>query len=183
MEVYRSPGIRPRPTLTRSLDAVARGSVPFGVTLGLVLFAGALAGLPGEEAMRPALALCCVFAWSVLRPALLPAPLVFLIGLLCDLVGWLPLGVATLVLLLTQGAALRLRRSLIAGGFLVEWACFAPVAAAGATGMWAAASVLSFRLLPWAPAARTWAFAAVLFPSVALAARLLSRSVAAPERA
>ncbi|HET6184271.1 MAG TPA: rod shape-determining protein MreD [Acetobacteraceae bacterium] len=183
VEVDRAPGIRPRPTLARRLDAAARGAVPFATTLALVLFAGAIAGLPGEEALRPALALCSVFAWTLLRPALLMPPLVFLIGLLCDLLGWLPLGVATVTLLAIQGAALRLRRTLAGAGLAPSWACFAVLAALAAGLLWALASALSFRLLPAAPALRTWGFAVVLYPSVALLALWLSRSAAAPERA
>jgi rod shape-determining protein MreD len=183
IEVDRAPGIRPRPSFARSLDAAARASLPFAMTLGLVLFAGALAGLPGEEAMRPAIALCCVFAWTLHRPALMPPPAVFLIGLVCDLLGWVPLGTMTLVLLATQAVALRVRPSRVAAGFLACWASFVVTAAAAAALLWASVSLLGFQLLPWTPAIRTWGFAAVLFPSVVLLTRLLARSAAAPERA
>ena len=37
--------------------------------------------------------LACVYFWSLFRPAAMPPPVVFLIGVLLDLLGYLPLGV------------------------------------------------------------------------------------------
>lgn len=179
IEVDRAPGIRPRPTLARTLDAAARAAVPFTFTLALVLFAAALAGLPGEAALRLALAMASVFAWSLLRPALLPPVLVFVLGMLCDLLGWLPLGAATLALLGVQAAARRLRPA----GLPAAWGVFLFAAGGAAALVWAAASILEVRMLPAGPALRTWAFAAFLFPLVMLLAKALSGAAAAPERA
>ena len=62
----------------------------------------------------------------------MPPPAVFAIGVLLDLLGYLPLGVGVLTLLVTHGIALRLRRFLGQQGFAVTWLAFLPVAAGAA---------------------------------------------------
>ena len=62
----------------------------------------------------------------------MPPPIVFVLGLLADLLGLAPLGVTVLVLLIVHGLALRARRVLAAQGFLVVWLAFVAVAAGAA---------------------------------------------------
>ncbi len=50
-------------------------------------------GFADQAALLPAVTLACVYFWSLFRPAAMPPPVVFLIGLLFDLLGYLPLGV------------------------------------------------------------------------------------------
>ena len=57
-------------------------------------------------------------------------PVVFLIGLMLDLLGFLPLGVGEVTMLTTHGIAQRLRRFLSRQGFTVVWLIFIAVAGA-----------------------------------------------------
>ena len=73
--------------------------------------------------------------------------MVFLIGLLMDLLGYLPLGVGVFTLLAVHGVALALRRSLPHRGFAWIWIVFAGVAAAASLMIWLLVMLLTFRLL------------------------------------
>ena len=101
--IDQRPGIRPRASLGRRLDIAARFSFPACVTILLMLFHPGAIGDRGQAALLPAVALCCVWFWSLFRPAAMPPPMVFLIGLLLDLLGYLPPGVGVLTLLAVHG--------------------------------------------------------------------------------
>ena len=94
-----------------------------------------------------------MFFWSLYRPAALPPPIVFVIGLLLDLLGYLPLGTGVLTLLLVHGLARRWRRTLTQQGFVMVWLVFIGVGTGAALLIWTLTSLLSLRLMPFGPAA------------------------------
>ena len=102
--------------------------------------------------LLPAATIASVFFWSLYRPAAMPPPAVFLIGLLLDLLGWLPIGGGAIVLLLVHGFCVRWRQALAGQGVLVVWAVLLGFSATAAGLMWAIAALLTFRLLPLGPA-------------------------------
>jgi hypothetical protein len=102
----RLPGIRPRPSLSRRLDIMARSSFPATTTALMLLIADAPLGLPGQAELQLSVVFASVFFWSLFRPASMPPPVVFLLGLLTDLLGYAPPGVGVLTLLVTHGLAL-----------------------------------------------------------------------------
>jgi rod shape-determining protein MreD len=179
----RTPGIRPRPTLGRRLDAMSRAAFPFACTLLLMLLAMAPFGFAGQAMLLPAITLPCVFFWSLFRPAAMPPPAVFLIGLLLDLLGYLPVGTGVLTLLVLHGLTVRWRRSLARQGFAVVWISYAIMAVGAAALFWALASVLTFRLLPAGPAVFLFVLTIAVYPTVAILFTAAHRSIADPERA
>ncbi|HQT76907.1 MAG: hypothetical protein B7Z80_18435 [Rhodospirillales bacterium 20-64-7] len=181
--VDQRPGIRPRPTLGRRLDIAARCSFPATVTILLMLLTQAPWNIPGQAALLPAVTLCCVWFWSLFRPAAMPPPIIFLIGALTDLLGYLPLGAATLTLLATHGLALAMRRSLSQRGFAWIWLVFAGVASAAALLMWLLTMLLTVRLLPPAPLAFVAVLAVSLFPLLTVPFAAAHRTIANPDRA
>src|SRR5580698_8961609 len=104
------PGIRPRPSLGRRLDIMSRHSFPATSTVLLMLLCGVPLGIADQAVLLPSVTLAAVFFWSLFRPASLPPPIVFLIGLLLDLLGSLPIGTGVLTLLLVYGLAGTWRR-------------------------------------------------------------------------
>ncbi len=76
----------------------ARGIVPGFVAVGLLLFSVLPLGLPYFGDVRPLLILIAVFYWSIFWPELMPAILVFAIGLGFDLLAGGPPGIMALVL-------------------------------------------------------------------------------------
>jgi rod shape-determining protein MreD len=179
----RTPGIRPRPSLWRRLDATARACFPVFFTLLLLMLAAAPLALPGQAELQPAILLGSVFFWSLFRPASMPPPAVFLLGLFADLLGLQPVGVAVVTVLIVHGLALRWRPVLVRQGFLLVWLAFVAVAAGAAALEWALTALLTFTLLPAGPALFQFALSAGLYPALATLLTRAHRSVAAPERA
>ena len=128
-------------------------------------------------------ALTCVWFWSLFRPEAMAPPVVLALGLLLDLLAFLPLGVGPLTLLTTHGVAQRLRGTLARQGFAVVWPIFIAVACAIAAMNWALVSLLNFRLYPAGPVLFQAGLAAALYPVVAIPLMLAHRSIADPERA
>jgi len=179
----RTPGIRPRPTIWRQLDAASRQSFPAACTALLLLLLASPLGLPGQAQLQPAAALACVFFWSVFRPGSMPPPVVFLLGLLSDLLGLAPLGTGVLVLLITYGLAVQWRRVLAQQGFLVVWLVFVVVAAGAASLGWLLTSLLTFRLLPGNAALFQFGITAGLYPMLATLFTRAHRGLANPDQA
>lgn len=183
MEIERTPGIRPRPTFWRQFDALGRQSFPaLGTLLGMLAIAAPL-GLPGQAELLPGFALAAVFFWSVFRPDAMPPAVVFVLGLIADLLGFAPLGVRVLILLFTYGLALRWRRRLANQQFAVVWLVFVAVAAVAAGLEWTFDSALAFRALPMGPAVFQFALTAGLYPPLAALLTRAHRTIAAWERA
>jgi rod shape-determining protein MreD len=179
----QSPGIRPRATLGRRCDIAARHAVPAGCTLLLMLLAQAPFGIADQAALLPAVTLSCVYFWSLSRPAAMPPPVVFLIGLLFDLLGYLPLGLGALTLLAVHGLAAHWRPALLRRSFLSSWLVFIAFAIGAALLGWMLTVLLSLRLLPAGPALFQAALAAALYPALAILLLRAHRTIADPERA
>jgi rod shape-determining protein MreD len=179
----RLPGIRPRESIGRRLDMTARWAFPATTTAVLLLAVAAPFGVPGQAELQAALAVGCVFFWSLFRPASMLPVVVFMIGLLADLLGYAPPGVGVLSLLLVHGLAVRWRRVLTRQGFFLVWLAFAGVGAGAALLQWALTAALTWRLLSPAPALFQGLVAAGLYPALATLLTRAHQSLAAPEQA
>lgn len=179
----RKPGIRPRPTLLRQLDGASRVAFPVASTAALLLVLAGPLGLPGQAQWQGAAVLGCVFFWSVFRPASMPPLAVFVLGLLADLIGLSPPGVAVLALLVAHGFAVRWRRWIARQGFLVVWLVFVAFAAWAWLLEWVLSCALQVRVLPPGPAAFGFALSAGLYPALAFLLTAAHRTAAAPEQA
>ena len=179
----RTPGIRPRASLWRRLDIAARHAFPTASTLALMLLVTAPFGLLDQAALLPAVALACVFFWSLFRPTAMAPPFVFLIGLLLDLLGYLPLGVGILALLMAHGAVMQTRRILLRQGFMLVWCGFLCVAALVALLVWITSALMTFRLLPVGPAAFQFVLSGALYPLLTVLFMQAHRGIADPEQA
>lgn len=182
-QIGKVPAIHPRPTIGRRLDATARAAFPAGCTVVLMLLTLTPFGFADQAQLLPAIALTSVWFWSLYRPLQMPPFVVFAIGLLLDLLGYLPLGVGVLTLLAAHGVAVRLRRALINRSFMVVWLVFVVIAAGGAALMWALTCVLYLRLLAPAPAVFQAVLTIALYPAIAILFVRAHRTVADPARA
>lgn len=167
MPPNRRPQGRPAPApgLVRRVDSFARLAFPGFSTAFLMVLAAAPVTLPSPVF---AVTLPCVAFWSVFRPAAMMPPIVFLLGLLMDLLTLAPLGSGILVLLVLQAVALRFRRFLVRQSFLAVWLAFCAAALGGALLYWALQSLLSLQLPPVAPALHAALLSCGLYPVVAL---------------
>lgn len=157
---------RPAPAtgLLRQVDALARGAFPTASTALLLVLAAVPVGLPG---LVPAVALPCVFFWSVFRPTALPPLAVFGLGLLEDLLTAAPVGAGVLTLLVVGGLATRWRPFLARRSFLAVWLAYCGVAIGAAALGWVLQVVLGWRLAPTAPALYQVMLSAGLYPILA----------------
>ena len=179
----RLPGIRPRPSLGRRLDILARQSFPTASTAVLMLLLETPLGFTGQAALLPAVAVAAVYFWSLFRPGAMPPITAFALGILLDLLGMLPTGVGPLTLLLTQAMCLRWRPVLARQGFLRVYLAFIGFAVVAAGLVWALSSLLLFVLLPWPPAVLQALVSAALYPGLAIVLTGAHRSIADPDRA
>lgn len=176
------PGIRPRPSLGRRLDILARQGFPASTTILLMLLCGLPFGIADQAALLPSVTVGCVYFWSLFRPASLPPPVVFVIGLLLDLLGYLPIGVGVLTLLILHGVVLRSRRSLAQQGFIVVWLTLLWLGISTSILIWTLTSLLNLQLMPAGPAAFQAMLTAALYPALAILLTSAHRTLAAPER-
>lgn len=183
VDVGRAPGIRPRPGIWRRLDTLARRAFPVTSTVLLMLASNAPFGIPDQASLLPAVAVVAVFFWSVFRPSGMPPVAVFLIGLLLDLMGWLPIGTGVVTLLLVHAFCLRWRRGMARQGFLAIWLAFAGFATGAAAVTWGLVALLDLRPLPLGPAAFQAVLTTALYPGLAIPFAHAHRDLAAPERA
>jgi rod shape-determining protein MreD len=179
----KHPGIRPREGLWHTLDTASRHAFPAVQTVVVLLLLSAPFGIPGQAQLQPAWAQASVYFWSLYRPASMPAPLIFLLGLLLDLLVQGPIGVEVLILLLIHALGLKIRRSLTRSGFAMVWLVFIGVAVAAASLEWLLVCVLTWRALPPWPGLFECGLASGMYPFLALYLILLHRGLAAPERA
>jgi rod shape-determining protein MreD len=179
----RRPGIRPRPSLWRRLDAAARRAFPAALAGLALLFLAAPFGLPAQAELQPEILLASTFFWSLYRPQAMPPPVVFLLGLVSDLLSGMPVGVSVIILLLVQGFVFRWRRFLTRQGFAVVWLVFAALAIGSAVLDWALVSALRTTLFPFAPVVIEACLGIGFYPGLALLFIRAHRGPAAPELA
>ncbi len=165
------------------MDVASRYALPGAQTVAVLLLLSAPLGLPGQAQLQPAWTMACVYFWSLYRPASMPAPLVFAIGLLLDLLAQGPVGIQVLVLLLIHAAALGARRALTRSGFVVVWLAFTGLAALAALAEWVLVCALTWRAVPPWPGVFELGVAVGLYPVVAVYLITLHRGRAAPEQA
>ncbi|HUI16322.1 MAG TPA: rod shape-determining protein MreD [Alphaproteobacteria bacterium] len=134
--------------LAFQLDRAARRLFPFAFSVLLVVLSVVPLPVPGYGLVVPSFALMAVYYWAIHRPDLLPAPAVFALGLLEDILSGAPTGLNTLVLLLVYGAMRNQRRPFLGKPFAVMWFGFLVVAPAAIFAHWLFASALAGRIIP-----------------------------------
>lgn len=167
----------PSPGVLRRLDSLARALLPMVLSSVLLVMA---AGPTGVPALVPATALPCVVFWSIFRPAAVPPPAIFALGVLQDLLTMAPLGLGVVTLLITHGLVVAWRRFLVRQSFLFVWLVFCAFAAGAAALGWLVTALLAWTVPPLPPALHQAALTAGLYP---LFAFLLGRIQAVMTRA
>jgi rod shape-determining protein MreD len=148
------------------LDAWARNLSPFALTLLMLIIGTAPLHIPHFVPLGPGLAMISIYYWAIHRPGLLPAPAVFAIGLIGDLLGAAPLGVGTLILLLVHAIALSQRRLFSGQPFLVVWWGFSMIAAGAMSLGWMLSSIVSGAALDPKPAIFAYLMTLALYPAI-----------------
>ncbi|HEV2162318.1 MAG TPA: rod shape-determining protein MreD [Stellaceae bacterium] len=126
--------------------------VPGTTTMLFVLLSLLPFHVPSFGSIAPAFALMAVFHWSVYRPDLLPPIIVFIAGLLLDLLNGTPyVGLSALVLLLVRTGVLSQRQVFSHRPFSILWLGFFGAAVGAFTLEWAFVSLMQAQVLPPRP--------------------------------
>ncbi|NKB59438.1 MAG: rod shape-determining protein MreD [Alphaproteobacteria bacterium] len=154
-------------TVWQRLDFVARNLTPLLVSLCLVIISVVPLRLPQISFIVPALALMAVYYWGLHRADLLPAPAIFFIGILQDILSGGAIGVNTLIFLAVYGVCVSQRRFFYGKSFLVVWWGFMVVTAGALALEWALMSVISETIIGPRPAYFKYLATIALYPVVA----------------
>jgi len=140
------------------VDGIGQKLVPAAFTLVLAILSVIPLGIPGYAQVTPNFVLMSIYYWTIYRPDHLPYLVVFLIGLLVDLLTFGPAGVTPFALLIVRATVLSQRKFFVGKNFPILWWGFAIVTAAVTLLIWCVGSLYSGRLLD----PRSFAFQAVL---------------------
>ena len=152
------------PTLAYQFNRFLRGSVPFAITVFLILLSVVPTGIDGFSVVTPSFVAISVFYWSIHRPYLMGAPLCFLLGVLFDFLTGTPVGLTSLLLLVVHGIALSQRRIFIGKSFALTWFGYVLVAFIAAILSWIIACLYSLAFLPLTPILLQFALSVLVFP-------------------
>lgn len=160
-----------------NFDIVARSSTPSLLLLFLVILGQLPFSLPGDSAVTPFFVLMAVFYWGLHRPDLVPAIVVFLVGLLQDALQGEPFGVNAFVLIAVYWFVASQQRHFGGRPFLVLWLVFALVALVAEALRWLLVSVLTTTLIaPW-PVTFEYLMTVALYPVLTIAFVLAQKTV------
>lgn len=156
------------PPVNESMLLRAIGRWGLSLSVLLVLFALSLA--PFEIAhlgeVRPAFMLMAVYYGTILRPGLLPAPFVFVIGLILDMLSGYPLGMNALVFVVVQWLTRVQRRFLLGQSFLLIWAGFAVIALGAGAAQWCLFALFNLSFFSIKPTLVSAVISIFLFPAL-----------------
>jgi len=154
-----------------------RAATPFLTTVLLLLLGSVPLHVPYLRPVGPTLVLVAVYYWSVHTPWLIRPAVVFVIGLLSDLLGGAPIGVGVLILLAAHAMAVLQRRLFEDATGLAIWFWFVATASLAGILGWAITSLLAERMMePW-PAGAAALTAALVYPLVASVLRPVQRAL------
>lgn len=139
--------------------------VPGTTTMLFVLLSLLPFHVPSFGSIAPAFALMAVFHWSVYRPDLLPPIVVFMAGLLLDLLNGTPyVGLSALVLLLVRTGVLSQRQVFSHRPFSILWLGFFGTAVGAFILEWVFVSLMQVQALPPRPFIFQTLITAACFP-------------------
>ncbi|MBL4802204.1 MAG: rod shape-determining protein MreD [Emcibacter sp.] len=118
-----------------------RGTLPFISTLVLVLLMLLQYRLFFLDNIFPFLSLIGVYYWSIFKPHLIPVSLVFMLGVLQDILSGGPLGMTALLLILVRIFVVRQGSRFLEREFLFNWLVFIFVAVVFGLLNWIIASL------------------------------------------
>lgn len=113
-----------------------RQTVPVLATAIFIVLGSLVWPIPYVGAVTPALGLVAIYYWAMYRPDLMRPHLVFFLGLLSDVVEYLPLGLTALVYVGVYELSVSQRRYFLGQYFPMLWAGFFIVCVLAAFTQW-----------------------------------------------
>ncbi len=161
----------------QNFDVTARNITPSLLLLFLVVLGQLPFSLPGDSAVTPYFVLMAVFYWGLHRPDLLPASVVFLVGLVQDALEGEPFGVNAFVLIAVYWFVASQQRHFGDRSFMVLWLVFALVALVAEALRWLLVSTLTTTMIaPW-PVTFEYLMTVALYPVLTVAFVLAQKAL------
>ncbi len=151
-------------TFRQKCDLAIRQTLPFLTAFIAALLMATQTHVPRLNSMMPMLTLGVVFFWAVHRPLLFGMGSAFVIGLMQDLVTGVPLGLGTLILLLTRAGVTPQARLFLGKPLVFHWWGFILVALAAAVASWILAAMILGVIAPISQVLMSALLGVVVFP-------------------
>lgn len=119
---------------------------------------------PYIGSIAPALGVTAIYYWAIYRPDLLKPLAVFVLGVLNDIIHFLPLGLSALVFVAVYQLVLSQRRYFIKQNFFMLWAGFGIISLMSSFVMWCAVSFYEGKALTVLPVFMQFLMTFVIFP-------------------
>lgn len=151
-------------TLLQKLDNGSRAALPFMTTLLFTFFSVIALPLPYIGTVMPPLAVIAVYYWSLHRPDLFGPGLAFVIGLLFDIINFLPPGLSALLFVGIQQTIYRQRRFFAGHSFFMMWTGFVLTMTTVMLCEWILLCVIRWQAIPVLPALIQALLVILIFP-------------------
>ncbi|MCC6597610.1 MAG: rod shape-determining protein MreD [Alphaproteobacteria bacterium] len=158
--------MRPYLTWMDRFEFVWRAAMPYGLMTLLFILNVISVPYPLSILFKAPFFLMAVYYWSIYRPALVPPWMVFLSGLLLDLLSGLPLGLNALLFVLCRWAAVDQRRYLTSQNFFIVWIGFAFLNVAYVLAQWFVFLLVYRHFYPFSEIGFSLALGTALFPAI-----------------
>ncbi len=139
------------PTLSYQINQILRGSIPFWLSLVLVFISVIPFRLPGFDMVTPSLLSISVFYWSLHRPYLMPPVVVFVLGVIQDIISGAPFGLSSFIMLIIYVIAVSQRQVFVGKAFIQMWWGFMLVAIGMSILTWVVMCFYSLSFIPFIP--------------------------------
>lgn len=150
--------------LWQRLDQGTRLIVPCATALVFALLGAGKWPLPYFGEVAPPLALIAVYYWAIHRPDLFGPGTAFLIGLLNDVLHFLPLGLSALLFVGAHQFVFSQRRFFAGHSFYMMWWGFALMILIVMFIEWALLGLFRWQVIPFSPVFLQAVLAIVIFP-------------------
>lgn len=152
-------------SLTDRLELLVRMALPYGFMLLVFFLELVSVPYPLAAFFKAPLLLMIIYYWSVYRPTLLPPWLVFMGGLVFDIISGAPyLGLSAILFLVCRMVVVDQRRFLTGQAFPMVWIGFCALNIAFHLLQWGVFSALNLRWMPVQEFSASLLLGIVIFP-------------------
>ncbi|MDD3183328.1 MAG: rod shape-determining protein MreD [Alphaproteobacteria bacterium] len=155
---------------------IARNCLPMESALILLLLSVVIWPIPFAGPVSPSFVFVAVYYWAIYRPDLFRHLFVFFLGLLNDVMHFLPFGLSALVFLGVYQLAYAHRRYFVGQIFYMLWVGFALLLFLAMALMWGVLSISQGEFMTVTSVAIQYAITVALFPFPAWALIWLQRN-------
>lgn len=166
--------------LSEQIDHIVRLGVPYVVMFLLVSLNLSYLHLPLSFSVTLPITLMVIYYWSIYRPTLIPPVLVFILGILLDLVGSLPIGLSAFLFLFVRHVISDQRLFLTGQPFFMIWLGFFVVSSVSFAAQWFLFGLTSLQWTPLQPVAANIILGALVFPIIMIVLNLSHKTLPPP---